>query len=57
MPTVEQAVECVYVCQMLSNLYRDIVVFRYDSVTKEVYILTADDIQVVIPATGTWRFV
>jgi len=41
---------------MLSNLYRDIVVFRYDSGTKEVYILTQDDIQVVIPAAGRWRF-
>lgn len=57
MPTVDQAMECVYVCHMLSNLYRDIAVFRYDSETKEVYILAGDEIQVVISATGRWRFV
>lgn len=56
MPTVQQAFECVYICQMLSNLYREIVLFRYDSTTKEVYILTGDNNQIVIPPTGNWRF-
>ncbi len=57
MPTVAQAFECVFVCHMLSNLSRDIVMFRYDADTKEVYILTADDIQIAISPVGRWRFV
>lgn len=57
MPTVAQAFECVFVCHMLSNLYRDIVMFRYDADTKEVYVLTADDIQIAISPVGRWRFV
>lgn len=57
MPTVAQALESVFICQMLSNLYRDIVVFRYDFGTKEIYILTADDIQIAISPAGQWRFV
>ena len=57
MPTVDQAFACVRVCQMLSNYYRDIVLFRYDTLTQEVYILTADNIQVAIPPTGFWRFI
>ncbi|WP_200892507.1 DUF6888 family protein [Aliterella atlantica] len=57
MPTVAQALECVFVCQMLSNLYRDIVVFRYEASTKEIYILTAGDIQIVISPAGQWRFI
>lgn len=52
-PTTEQAFECVYVCHMLSNLYRDIVVFRYNAGTTEVYILTADDKQNCDFPTGT----
>lgn len=54
---VDQAFACVRVCQMLSNYYRDLILFRYDALTEEVYILTADNIQVVIPPTGNWRFI
>lgn len=57
MPTVAQAQMSVFVCQMLSNLYRDIVVFRYDARTLEIYILTADDIQIAISPAGQWRFI
>lgn len=42
---------------MLSNLYQDIAVFRYDSETGEVFILTADDIQIVVKRNGLWEFV
>jgi len=30
LPTIDQAIECVYVCQMLSNLLQDIHLFRFD---------------------------
>mgnify|MGYP006968237769 CR=1 FL=1 len=56
LPTVEQAVECVYVCQMLSNLLQDIRLFRFDERRNEVFILAGEDIQVVVPSKGAWKF-
>lgn len=48
---------CVNVCHSLSNLSRDIVVFRFDSGRGEVFILTTDDIQIVVKRDGLWEFV
>ncbi|MGQ9873559.1 DUF6888 family protein [Leptodesmis sp.] len=39
MPTAEQAFVCVRVCQMLSDGYQPIHVFRYNPNTKTVFIL------------------
>lgn len=39
---------------MLSNGYKDIKLFRFDSKTGDVFILAGDDIQIVIPPTGEW---
>ncbi|ACB52461.1 hypothetical protein cce_3113 [Crocosphaera subtropica ATCC 51142] len=61
MPTVEQALSCVRVCQMLSNLYQQIYLFRYDSNYKTIFILARNDnneeLQIVIFANGIWRFI
>lgn len=57
MPTAEQGIMTIIVCQMLSNLFLDVVLFRYDSLTKEVYILASKDIQIKIPSTGNWEFI
>ena len=57
MPTSDQAFASVVVCQMLSTLLRDIALFRYDSQTKEIYILAGDNIQVSIPPSGKWEFI
>ncbi|MBF2008466.1 MAG: hypothetical protein IGS49_24235 [Chlorogloeopsis fritschii C42_A2020_084] len=56
LPTIEQAFACVRVCQMLSNLYKDIKLFRFDDKTGEVYILAGDDIQVIVYPNGEWEF-
>ncbi|WP_028954560.1 DUF6888 family protein [Synechocystis sp. PCC 7509] len=57
MPTLEQGIMTIIVCQMLSNLFLDIVLFRYDNLTKEVYILASKDIQIKIPSNGRWEFI
>ena len=57
MPTTEQGIMTIIVCQMLSNLFLDIVLFRYDNLTKEVYILASKDIQIKIPSNGRWEFI
>ncbi|MGK7892193.1 MAG: hypothetical protein AB4372_00675 [Xenococcus sp. (in: cyanobacteria)] len=61
MPTVEQALICVRVCQMLSDLYQPIYLFRYDINFKTIFILARnqnnEEIQIVIFANGIWRFI
>ena len=63
MLTVEQAFSCVRVCQMLSNLYQVIYLFRYDLKHKTVFILAKnqndndEELQIIIFANGIWRFI
>ncbi len=53
----EQAITCLIVCQMLSNLYRDIQLFRFDDQTGDVFILAGDELQIIVPRNEPWRFV
>lgn len=57
-PTVEQAIKCLIVCQMLSNLYQDIHLFRFEETTGDVFILagTNDEIEIIVAPNGLWRF-
>ncbi len=55
-PTNEQALACVSVCQMLSNYYRDIQLFRFNAQTGEVYIFAGDELEIIVPRNGLWRF-
>jgi hypothetical protein len=59
MPTAEQALVCVRLCQMLSNGYQPIHLFRYNQNSKRVYILAGvtESIQIVVPENGKWRFI
>ena len=58
MPTAEQALACVRVCQMLSNGYQPIHVFRYNQNTKAVFILAGvtESLEVLIFSDGQGRF-
>lgn len=55
-PTTQQAFACLHVCQMLSNSYKDIHLFRFDDLTGEVYILAGDSIEIIVPPNGLWDF-
>ncbi len=55
-PTNQQAQASLRVCQMLSNGYKDIHLFRFDKKIGNVFILAGDNIQIVIPANGEWYF-
>lgn len=57
-PTAEQAIKCLIVCQMLSNLYQDIRLFRFDRQTGDVFILagTGDELEIIVAPNGFWRF-
>ncbi|MBO1352342.1 MAG: hypothetical protein EBE86_035535 [Hormoscilla sp. GUM202] len=59
MPTQQQLVTAVFLCQLLSNLYQPIQVFRYDRRLKTIYIQAGvnDEIALVIDEDGSWEFV
>lgn len=49
-PTNKQAQASLRVCQMLSNSYQDIYLFRFDEKIGQFFILAGNDIQIVIPS-------
>jgi hypothetical protein len=58
MPTTEQALACVRVCQMLSNGYQPIHVFRYSPNAKTVFILAGvtESLEILVFSNGQWSF-
>ncbi|BBD67031.1 hypothetical protein NIES4072_56910 [Nostoc commune NIES-4072] len=59
MPTQKQSDTAIFLCQLLSNLYQPIQVFRYDQKLKTLYIQAGlnDEIAVIIDQYGNWKFV
>jgi hypothetical protein len=59
LPTQQQSNTAIFLCQLLSNLYQPIQVFRYDQTLKAIYIQagTADEIALIIKEDGNWDFV
>ncbi|MFM9264077.1 DUF6888 family protein [Tychonema sp. BBK16] len=59
MPTQKQSNTAIFLCQLLSNLYQPINVFRYDRHLKTLYIQAgvSDEIGILIDENGSWSFV
>ncbi len=55
-PTNKQAQASIRVCQMLSNGYLDIRLFRFDNNTGNIFIMAGETIEVIIPPDGEWYF-
>ncbi len=58
MPIEKQVFASIFVCQMLSNLLQSIHLFRYDTLTKQVYIIARfqESIEVIVFEDGNWEF-
>jgi hypothetical protein len=58
LPTEKQAFASLFVIQMLSNLLQSIHLFRYDQITKQIYIIAGEQegIEVIIFEDGNWEF-
>jgi hypothetical protein len=54
--TTQQAIKSVELCQSLSDGFRDIVLFRFDPLRGEIYILAGEDIELIIYADRNWEF-
>jgi hypothetical protein len=46
----------VELCQSLSDGFRDIVLFRFDPLRGEIYILAGQDLELIIYDDGNWEF-
>ncbi len=59
LPTKKQSDAAIFLCQLLSNLYQPIQIFRYDQKLKTLYVQAgrADEIAVIINQDGNWNFV
>jgi hypothetical protein len=57
LPTANQALACVRVCQMLSNSFKDIKLFRFDDKIGYIYILAGDSMDIIIDSYGEWGFI
>jgi hypothetical protein len=59
LPTQQHLETAVFLCQLLSNLYQPIQVFRYDQRFKTIYMQAGvnDEIALVIDEDGSWEFV
>ncbi|WP_201277927.1 DUF6888 family protein [Scytonema millei] len=42
---------------MLSNLYKDIHLLRFDDKTGDIYILAGENLQIIVLPNEPWRFV
>ncbi|WP_390882371.1 DUF6888 family protein [Acaryochloris marina] len=56
MPTDNQGIMCVTLCQSLTNSFMPIFVVRLDERTGNVFILAGDNIEIEIYPNGRWRF-
>lgn len=56
-PTNEQALACLRVCQMQSNYYRNIELFRFNEQKGYVYIWAGEELQILVFRDGNWRFI
>lgn len=58
MPTDKQKETAIFICQLLSNLYQPINLFRYDQRLKIIYILAGmnDGLEIVINQDRKWDF-
>ncbi|WP_414578117.1 DUF6888 family protein [Anabaena sp. CCY 9402-a] len=56
LPTAEQGIMCVTLCQSLTNTFTPIFIVRLDERTGNVFILSGDNIQIEIYRNGRWRF-
>ncbi|WP_293117955.1 DUF6888 family protein [Okeania sp. SIO1I7] len=53
MPTAEQSIRCLILCQSLTNIFTPIFLVRLDERTGNLFILAVDNIEIEIYADGT----
>ncbi|MGV0025508.1 DUF6888 family protein [Phormidesmis priestleyi] len=54
---MSHSTDCRAKLYMLSDLYRNIQLFRFSAESGEIYIFAGEELQIIIPQNGRWRFV
>ncbi|MFB2878889.1 DUF6888 family protein [Floridanema aerugineum] len=57
LPTTEQGLTCIRLCQALTNFYRSIEILRLDERDGSIFIFAGEELQIKIIRNGTWRFI
>jgi hypothetical protein len=56
-PNPKQLYTCFILCRMLTDLYRPLVIVRFDDRIDHVYILAGENLEVLIDVPGSWRVI
>ncbi|MDJ0733958.1 MAG: hypothetical protein QNJ47_07730 [Nostocaceae cyanobacterium] len=56
LPTAEQGLKCIYLCQSLTTYLIPIYMVRLDERTGKLFILAGDDIEILISRNGEWEY-
>jgi hypothetical protein len=56
MPTAEQGIRCILLCQYLTGKFIPINVVRMDERTKNLFILAGDTIEIEVFRNGLWQY-
>jgi hypothetical protein len=56
MPTAEQGIRCILLCQYLTGKFIAVNVVRMDERTKNLFILAGDTIEIEVFRNGLWRY-
>ena len=54
LPTAEQGIKCVILCQFLTNTFTPVFIVRLDERTGHLFILAGDNIEIEIYRNGLW---
>ena len=57
MPTNEQGLVCIVLCQYLTTFYRSVELLRFDERDGTVFIFAGEQLQIQINRDGLWRFI
>jgi hypothetical protein len=56
MPTAEQGIRCIILCQYLMGKFMTVAIVRMDERTKNLFILAGDTIEIEVYRNRLWRY-
>jgi hypothetical protein len=57
LPTPEQGLVTIRLCQYLTTFYRSIELLRFDERDDIIFIFAGEELQIQINKNGLWRFI
>jgi hypothetical protein len=57
LPTREQGLVCIVLCQYLTTFYRSVELLRFDERDGTIFIFAGEELQIQVNRNGLWRFI